>query len=174
MHEKFTRWLKGMLEVKDKEVFKDVMIFLITLTLMLTFFQPIYVVSDSMFITLATGDRCVTRRTWMGYTPKRADIVCFKEDGEIMIKRVIGLPGETISFKDGWVYINGEQIDEPYLSIPGYTYSRIESYTIPEDCVFVMGDNRTNSRDSRFWDDPYLQLKDITSKYLFTFWKVKR
>jgi signal peptidase I len=174
MKERFKHWIERDSETKGKITLKDVMIFLITLTLILTFFQPIYVASDSMLITLATGDLCETRRTWMGYTPKRADIVCFKEDGEIMIKRVIGLPGETISFKDGWVYINGKQIDEPYLSIPGYTYSRIESYTIPEDCVFVMGDNRTDSKDSRFWDDPYLKLDDIVSKYLFTFWKVKR
>ncbi len=177
MKDKINSWLDGFLEPAKNNI-KSLICNVTPLLLFciyLVFFQTVRVSSDSMFITLATGDLGIARRTWTGYTPERADIVCFDHDNLLYIKRVIGLPGETVSFKDGWVYIDGELLDEPYLSLPGYTYEYTQAeYEVPEDSVFVMGDNRMNSQDARFWDDPYLKISEIKSQYLKTIWKVKR
>ena len=82
-------------------------------------------------------------------SPQRGDIVVIHVDGfnELLIKRVIGLPGDTLEIKNGVVYINGQPLDEPYINgIPRGNYPRLK---IPAGSIFVMGDNRNNSNDSR-------------------------
>ena len=100
--------------------------------------------------------------------PERGDIVMFENEemDELMVKRVIGLPGDEIIIGDGYVYLNGEKLNEPYLPVQGMTYQTGESafFEVPEDCVFLMGDNRTGSYDSRAWLQPYIPVKDIKSK----------
>ncbi|GAC1385191.1 MAG: signal peptidase I [Herpetosiphon sp.] len=116
--------------------------------------------------------------------PKRGDIVVLEapvseyESQKDYIKRVIGLPGETIQVKNGNVFINGEQLDEPYLTKstdcgpansanPGLC----QAYTVPPDSVVVMGDNRTNSQDSRSWPAlPALGLERIVGKAWISYW----
>jgi signal peptidase I len=98
--------------------------------------------------------------------PRRGDIVVFKypdEPDRDFIKRIIGLPGETVELRNKKVYINGQPIDEPYvhfLSPPSSDYQEVTSYdvrerygpvTVPPNQYFVMGDNRDNSQDSRYW-----------------------
>ncbi len=100
--------------------------------------------------------------------PERGDIVMFKSDelDELLVKRVIGLPGETITFSDGYVYVNGQQLEEHYLPQQGQTYpsGAAEVFEVPEDCIFVMGDNRTGSYDSRAWNQPYIEKENIISR----------
>lgn len=101
--------------------------------------------------------------------PKRGDVMTFwsEECGEVLVKRVIGLPGEEISFGNGGVYINGERLEEPYLPLQGLTTCD-ESFTVPEGCVFFMGDNRTGSFDARYWRDHYIPAEELQAKVFLT------
>lgn len=97
--------------------------------------------------------------------PQRGDIVTFWSDelGKVLVKRVIGLPGDTITFADGYVYINGEKLEEEYLPVKGVTACD-KSFTVPEGCFFPMGDNRTGSNDARSWANPYVKVSAIQAK----------
>jgi signal peptidase I len=114
---------------------------------------------------------------------RRGDIVVFKypeEPDRDFIKRVIGLPGETVELKKKKVYINGAPIDEPYVhflvppSAEGQEvapYDVRENYgpvTVPAGQYFVMGDNRDNSQDSRFWG--FLPRDNVKGKALMIYW----
>ncbi len=121
-------------------------------------FQAFYIPSGSMEPTLKPGDRVlVNKLSYQLHSIHRGDIVVFKrppsEAGDPtikdLIKRVVGLPGETIEARDGLVYINGRLLDESYLPRGTLTTS-LPLRTVPADQYFVMGDNRNNSKDSRF------------------------
>ncbi len=126
--------------------------------------KPYRIPSESMENTLLIGDRVlVDRISWRFTEPKRGDIVVFHPpfSGPVLIKRIIGLPGDTVSLRDGHVYINGRQLTEPYVrtvggvqepSDPfanGLPWSLAQPYKVPPGSYFVMGDNRTDSGDSR-------------------------
>ena len=120
-------------------------------------FGTLRVAGTSMRNTLTGGDiALVTRFDYLnGGAPKRFEVVeCrFPGRGDTYIKRVIGLPGDTISVKSGVLYINGEEYDEPFLTAEKTKRFSLASHdfevTVPEGCYFVMGDNRDNSNDSR-------------------------
>ena len=123
--------------------------------------QAFWIPSPSMEPTLDVGDRVlVNKLSYNFHDVHRGDVVVFErppgastgENGEIkdLIKRVIAIGGDTIEAKDGEVYVNGERIDEDYLE-PGTSTDNLPLETIPEGYVFVMGDNRPNSEDSRIF-----------------------
>jgi len=129
--------------------------------------------SASMEPTLKVKDRClINRLSYIGTNPERGDIVIFKNKeefgNEILIKRVIGLPGDHIAFYGGNVYINGNMVEEEYLSADVFTYSETSFFDVPEGCYFLMGDNRGNSADSRYWKNPYLSEDKIMGKHIIT------
>ena len=99
--------------------------------------------------------------------PQRGDIVTFWSDelGKLLVKRVVGLPGDEITFQDGYTYINGEMLDESYLPRQGITQCSA-SFLVPEGCVFFMGDNRTGSNDARFWKQPYISVDNIRARVM--------
>lgn len=99
--------------------------------------------------------------------PQRGDIVTFWSDelGKLLVKRVVGLPRDEITFQDGYTYINGEMLDESYLPRQGITQCSA-SFLVPEGCVFFMGDNRTGSNDARFWKQPYISVDNIRAKVM--------
>ena len=126
--------------------------------------KPYRIPSPSMEDTLLIGDRVlVDRISWRFSQPERGDIVVFHPPvgGSVLIKRIIGLPNDEISLRGGFVYINGRRLDEPYVrrvdggqepSAPfsnGLPWSLQEPYKMPAGSYFVMGDNRTDSGDSR-------------------------
>ena len=113
-----------------------------------------------------TGDRLFGSRLSYAFSePERGDVVIFHfPDNEkiLYIKRIIGLPGETVEIKDGGVYINNVLLEEKYLNVT--TMGEFGPYEVPEDHYFMLGDNRNNSADSRFWDNTYLERSKIVGK----------
>lgn len=112
---------------------------------------PVQVKGTSMMPSLQDGDWLLVSRLplWFGGAPQRLDIVLCQYPGKRQapyVKRVVGLPGETIAIRDGVLYVNDVPLDEPYLQqMPNY---RMESYHLGEDQYFVLGDNRPRSEDS--------------------------
>ena len=135
--------------------------------------QLAYVPSGSMETTIPT--KCLLVGWRLPYVvsdpvPDRGDIVTFwdEELNKVLVKRVVGLPGETLSFKNGYTYVNGEKLDESYLPTQGITYPRHEgdTFTVPEGCIFFMGDNRGGSNDSRLLGEPYVPVSNIQGRML--------
>jgi signal peptidase I len=120
--------------------------------------QAFFIPSLSMYSTLDKGDRVlVNKLSYHLHDIHRGDIVVFEkppkvQDSDIkdLIKRVVGLPGDTVEGKNGHVYVNGKQLSEGYLD-DGTTTSDFPAQTIADDQIWVMGDNRGNSEDSRFF-----------------------
>ncbi len=121
-------------------------------------FQAFYIPSESMYPTLKENDRVlVNKLSYRLHDVHRGDIIVFKvPEGEAtdgvsdLVKRVVGLPGETIEGRDGEIYIDGQQLAEPYL--PEETVSQnFEPQAITDDHYYVLGDNRQNSKDSTFF-----------------------
>jgi signal peptidase I len=140
--------------------------------------QTFYIPSASMEPTLMIGDRIlVDKLSYHLHAIGRGDIVVFaKPPGEVtapdvkdLVKRVIGLPGDTISSPDGRVWIDGKPLREPWLT-PGTVTTGIRTQKIPAGEYFVMGDNRTNSQDSRFFGPINGSL--IVGKVVFRIWPV--
>ena len=131
--------------------------------------------TGSMENTIMTKDRVVAlRMSYLFSDPERGDVVIFKyPDDETMlyVKRVIGLPGDTVEIKDGGVYINGseEPLEEDYIRET--TEGDYGPYEVPEGCYFMMGDNRNNSLDSRFWNNKFVEEDKILGKVVFKYYK---
>ena len=128
--------------------------------------------SGSMEKTIMTNDRIVAfRLSYKFSAPERGDIVVFRypDDRDVLyVKRIIGLPGETVEMVDGTVYVDGSPLDEPYLKEEAY--GSYGPYNVPEGKYFMMGDNRNLSWDSRFWDESFVPLKDILGKSVFRYY----
>lgn len=129
------------------------------------------VASGSMEPTLKTGDIVLYNKfAYLVHDVQRGDIILFHstEYNFEAAKRVIGLPGDEIEFHDGYVFINGMMCDESAYLDDDIETNSSKTFKVPEGCVFVMGDNREVSKDSRFFDNPYIPIDDITGKYLGT------
>lgn len=133
--------------------------------------------SGSMETTIMTGDKVLTfRLAYLFGKPERGDIVVFPfpdDESVDYIKRIIGLPGETVVIKDGEVFINQseEPLEEPYVKEPWDEEGDADHYTfvVPENSYFMMGDNRRDSLDSRYWKTPFVSEDKIKSKALFRY-----
>ena len=125
--------------------------------------------------TIMTKDRVVAlRMSYLFSDPERGDVVIFKypdDESILYVKRVIGLPGDTVEIKDGGVYINGsdEPLEEDYIR--DITEGDYGPYEVPEGCYFMMGDNRNNSLDSRFWNNKFVEEDKILGKVVFKYYK---
>lgn len=180
-----------LLQAKEKlenGKFKNILIWIfeIAVTLIfaalvaITMFQSVTMQESSMEPTLSVGDRFFMNKiTYKISSPQRGDIIVFKTNGEddaaLHIRRVIGLPGETIQIKDGRILIDGETYKEgkdfPAISNPGLASSPV---TLEAGEYFVLGDNRNNSEDSRYGYIGKVKKKYIVGKLWFTISPVKK
>jgi signal peptidase I len=143
--------------------------------------EPRFIPSDSMLPTLHIGDRVVVEKVlYYIHPPAMGDIVVFappeqlQEQGftqdQAFIKRIIGLPGQTVAVKKGLVYLNDKPVVEKYIAEPPkYQWG---PYRVPENQYFVMGDNRNNSNDSSRWG--FLPQKNIIGRAVVRFWPLER
>ena len=124
--------------------------------------------SPSMDNTIMTGDRIFGNRlAYVLGDPQRFDIVIFRypdDESQLFIKRIIGLPGETVEITDGKVYIDGSETPLDDSFTPETPTGNYGPYTVPENCYFMLGDNRNNSKDSRFWQNTYVERDAILGK----------
>jgi len=168
-------WYEGL------RLFRDIFLIVVVLILIGVFaVQPVVVEGTSMVPQLHDGERLLVNKivyyniesvSW-GHI-NRGDIVVFwypKEPDKSYVKRVIGLPGETVEVKNGRVFINGNELNEDYLdyehnqSLPTWPAKKVD-----EHYYFVMGDNRDNSSDSRYWG--LVPQKYVYGKAFFRYWK---
>ena len=143
--------------------------------------EPRYIPSPSMVPTLAVGDRLlVDKLSYRLHPPHRGDIVVFEPPPQLQdygytvrqafIKRVIGLPGQTIAVDQGIVFVDGQPLKEQYiLERPQYQMPPVQ---VPAGSFFVMGDNRNDSNDSHVWG--FLPAQNIIGKAAFRFWPLPR
>ncbi len=162
-----------------REIFEWVMVIVISAALAFALDKFIIVnakiPSASMEPTIMTGDRLIGNR--LAYTnsdPERGDIVIFlypDNEKELFIKRVIGLPGETVTVKQGKVYINNSDIPlDESAYIVTTPLGDFGPFKVPEGAYFMMGDNRNNSMDSRYWNQPYVYKDKILGKAWARYW----
>lgn len=127
--------------------------FILALLLRAFVFEPFYIPSASMEPTLYPNDRIlVSKLDYLFSPPGRGDVIVFKypmDPSVDYIKRIIALPGEKIEIKNGVVFINGKALEEDYImQHQGYDFGPLQ---VPQGMYFVMGDNRNDSADSRYW-----------------------
>ncbi|HZO90873.1 MAG TPA: signal peptidase I [Chthonomonadaceae bacterium] len=207
-------WARGLAEILESLIIAGVLVFLIIRPF---FLQAFYIPSESMENTLLGHDAgvnghddtvhdhiFVNKLVYRYSDPQRGDIIVFRaprradmedqtrglpQQENILIKRLIGVPGDTIEIKNGAVYRNGQKLNEPYIKEPmqpereaDYNYGTPCGSTISKptcgpvhlgkDELWVMGDNRNNSNDSRYWGT--LNRKRVIGKAMLIFWPLNR
>lgn len=148
--------------------------------------EPYNIPSGSMIDTIEVGDIIMAQKVTleMGKDPEVGQIVTFYNvEGEVdekgktivYIKRVIATAGQTVDLKDGYVYIDGEKQEESYTDgQPSYDLNSgiVYPFTVSEGCIWVMGDNRTNSSDSRWFGE--VPIENVNGIALFRYWPLNR
>lgn len=155
---------------KVVEVIKEPMLAFLSAILIICFVvSHTHVPTKSMVPTILPGNHLIVNRVPYYYRdPIQGEIIVFNFEGQYLIKRVIGVPGDTINIIDDKIYLNGEKLDESsYLEEGMKTYLFAGSpiqfpYTVPDNSYFVLGDNRINSRDSRVFGA--ISREDIIAK----------
>lgn len=162
----WVKWLREALETILPAI-------LIAILINVFLAQPTRVHGLSMEPNLHTDQRLVVEKiTYHLHGPRRGDIVVFsapQQSEELLIKRVIGLPGETVEIRDGRVFINGTPLDEPYLAQE--TRGHYGPTVVPPLHVFVLGDNRSFSNDSRVFDA--VPIKGILGRAWLSYWPIE-
>lgn len=161
---------------KQKTFWSEYGYLLVTVAVVFVLFRVVlqlaWVPSGSMETTIPRKSLLISLRLpYLVADPEleRGDVVTFQSDelGKLLVKRVVGLPGDTISFAGGKVYVNQQELEEPYLPVQSNTTTRGDDvFSVPEGCYFMLGDNRAGSDDSRFWCDPYVPENAVRAKVL--------
>lgn len=156
------------------------LVVLITLGLRTFVFVPYEIPSGSMERTIMTGDMVFSEKvSYYFRTPERGDIVTFDDpevEGRTLIKRVIAVGGQMVDLQGGFVYVDGERLDEPYtLGKASYPLSHTADdadvsfpYEVPQGELWVMGDNRTASQDSRYFGS--IPANSVTGRAALIYW----
>ena len=160
---------KSKLSIFLKEYVPYILVIIIVLLIKQFVVSPIKVNGDSMLKTLHDGDIMILNRIGYQFSDiKRFDIVVVDEGSEFIIKRIIGLPGEKVEYKDNVLYINDKKVKDTY----GSDITEDFSVKVPKGSYFVLGDNRTNSMDSRVFGS--FKKKDILGKAGFILFPFSR
>lgn len=132
-------------------------------------FFGVYVTSNAMNPTITKGDRLIVERIDTTDEIKRDNIIiCYSDElEETIMKRVVGLPGDHIVIHNGIVNINGSDIKEEYANNDSQYNGKFD---VPEGKYFLLGDNRTNSLDSRYWKNPYIGKESIKGKVVIRYY----
>ena len=160
-------------EVKDWII--SILIAIVLAFFIRYFIVELYMVEGpSMRPTLVNGERLIVNKFIYRFkSPERGEVLVFRyprDPSRYFIKRVIGVAGDTIDIKDGRVFLNGQLLNESYIL--ERTRGSYPLVTIPEGHIYVMGDNRNNSEDSRFKDVGFVPLELVKGKAITVFWPV--
>jgi signal peptidase I len=168
------KWRGGLRELLGTILIALVLVFGVVRPFVVEAFR---IPSESMVPTLMVGDRVLANKFVYRFSePKRHDIVIFGgvegEEEETLIKRVVGVAGDEIQVQNGTLYVNGEPQEEPYLNKePRPSGSSYGPITVPSGRIFVMGDNRDNSGDSRIFGP--VPLKNVQGEAFLRFWPLR-
>lgn len=170
-----------MRKLFKNEVFRTIVsyafIILIVVLIRLFIFDPVRVEGHSMDTTLSDGEIMILNKVYYRKNDiERFDIVVVDEGDKNIIKRVIGLPGEVISYRNNKLYIDGQEVSDPFPSkkTEDFTLGDIGHERIPGGCYFVMGDNRSNSLDSRSEAIGVIRKKQILGKANLVVWPLNK
>ncbi len=157
-----------------QETFETLLLAMVLFIIINTLTARVRVDGPSMEPSFYNNNRVIVNRiAYAFWDLQRGDVIVFPappNPNEDYIKRVIGLPGDTIQVKNGVVYVNGVALDEPYINAPPVNDFR--KTVVPENMVFVMGDNRNISSDSRSWGP--LPIDDVVGKAIFIYWPIQK
>ena len=143
--------------------------------------EPFFIPSSSMAPTLKRLDRVLVSKISIG-KPGRWEVIVFRDrenPHRTFVKRIVGLPGETLHIIGGEIFINEQPVKKPER-LPSIFYTNAgrwgtaEPITIPEGCYFVLGDNSDSSKDSRVWRQPFVSRRDIVGSALTIIWPPSR
>ncbi len=172
-----TPFAKSMAEVVESALMAIALVFLFIRPFVV---QAFFIPSPSMYPTLREGDHILVNKfVYRFREPRVGEIIVFKAPPDAsddnterdFIKRLVGVPGDTVEVKEGALFRNGRRMDEPYLEEKEITYS-MPAMKIPDDRLFVLGDNRNDSRDSHWWGT--LERKRVIGKAMVRFWPLNR
>lgn len=162
--------LKEILSLLGTMAIAAALVFLLKEFVIINAFIP----SGSMENTIMPGDRVIGNRlAYLSEEPERGDIVIFlypDDESQLFVKRIIGLPGESVVIEDAKVYIEGVLLDEPYLKEEWQIGNDTYTFEIPEGSYLVLGDNRNNSKDARYWENTYVEADKILGEAVFRYW----
>lgn len=174
--------------INKSDIKEEIKSFVLTLliTLAVAFVLKNYVIinanvpTGSMENTIMPGDNLLGfRLAYLIDEPKRGDVIFFHfpdDETQKYVKRIVGLPGETITILDGKIYINDSKdpLEEPYLKEEWTRGTGPYVFEIPEDSYLCLGDNRNRSADAREWNNPYVREEKIIGKAVFTYFPLNR
>ena len=161
---------KELIDIIKTIIIAIIVAFIITNFIIVNAIVP----TGSMKNTIMPNDRLIAfRLSYLFSSPERGDIIVFRapDDEEMLyVKRIIGMPGETINIIDGKVYINDSEqpLDDEYIMEE--MLGSFGPYTVPEDSYFMLGDNRNDSQDSRYWENTFLPKDNILGKAIFKYY----
>ncbi|MCW3489948.1 signal peptidase I [Dethiobacter alkaliphilus] len=167
-----------MLEAEKKEAWEWIKSILVAVVLALViraFLVEVFLVQgESMLPTLDDRERLIVSKVQYYYRePEIGEIIVFQaSDQRDFIKRVIGGPGDEVRIDTDGVYVNGEKLDEPYVLEDAR--QPFQTVVVPEDALFVLGDNRNNSMDSRHPSVDFVSFDSLKGKAMFVFWPLDR
>lgn len=163
-------WVKEIISLLGTMAMAAVVVFLLKEFIIINAYIP----TGSMENTIMPKDRVIGNRlAYLVREPERGDIVIFNypdDEKQLFVKRVIGLPGETVTIEDAKVYVDGSLLQEDYLKEEWTLDNGPYTFEIPEGSYLVMGDNRNNSKDARYWENTYLSEDKILGEAVFRYW----